>query len=126
MTASVHEPEVRAGDRVLDGAQDEDLAGRGRRGDPGADVDCYAAELVAELLTLACVQARPHLDSEGPHRTTMLQARRTARAGPSPPKGRPAVRHPCASPACSVVSGFPEVNEPRGANDTGRNGQHGG
>ena len=51
-------------DEIAHRARDQDLAGLGRRRDPRADVNGDAAEVVADELALARVDAGPELDAE--------------------------------------------------------------
>src|SRR5882724_10673050 len=62
--ATIHEAQARAGDQILHGAGDEDLAGRGARRHPSPDVDGNAPHIVAHQLALARVQPGPDLDPE--------------------------------------------------------------
>ena len=58
--AAVRKRDTRADDEVLDGARDEHLVRAGERADPRADVDGHAADVVADELALAGVQAGSH------------------------------------------------------------------
>src|SRR5687768_10058057 len=62
--AAWFEREARAGDEILDGARDEDLARPRERGDAGADVDGDAAHGAPRKLHLAGVDAAPELEAE--------------------------------------------------------------
>jgi hypothetical protein len=64
MRAARVELEPGPGDEVLDGARDEDVARVRRAHHPRADVDGDAANVVADELALAGVQARSGLDAE--------------------------------------------------------------
>src|SRR5450755_1596638 len=64
MRAPSVELEPGPGHEVLDGARDEDLARVRRAHHPRADVDGDAADVVADELALAGVQARSGLDAE--------------------------------------------------------------
>ena len=64
MGATLFEVDARAGDQILDGARDEDLAGLGVLDQAGADVDCDPVRLAADELDLAGVQACAKLESE--------------------------------------------------------------
>src|SRR5215218_1085791 len=68
MAAPRLELDVRADDQVLDGAGDEDLAGRGERADPRPDIDGDAGDVLTADLALSGVQTRPHVDPQLPHR----------------------------------------------------------
>ena len=63
VNALVLEGDARTGHEVFDGAGDHDLAGAGRRRHAGAYVHGDAADIVADHLALARVQAGPRLDA---------------------------------------------------------------
>src|SRR5574342_733614 len=64
LNSPLFETDAGARDEVLDGAGDEDFACSGERGDPGADVDGDASDLVADDLALPRVKPRASLDAE--------------------------------------------------------------
>jgi hypothetical protein len=80
--AAVLEAQPGADDEVLDRARHEHLAGRGRLFDACGDVHADAAQVVAEDLALAGVDADPELDAELRRRGV---AQREGRAPRSPP-----------------------------------------
>src|SRR5581483_1112157 len=63
--AAVHEPDLRSGDQVPDGAGDEHFAGGGEGPDAGRDVDRDPADVAVHQLDLAAVHADPHLHALG-------------------------------------------------------------
>src|SRR6185436_8716615 len=70
--AAVGEADPGADDEVLDGVGDEHLARRRERADARADVDREAADVLADRLALARVEAGAQLDAELPHRVAQL------------------------------------------------------
>src|SRR4029453_9521236 len=65
--AAVRKRDTRADDKALAGAGDEPLVRPGECADPRADVDGHAADVVADELALAGVQAGAHIDVERSH-----------------------------------------------------------
>src|SRR5262245_35712054 len=64
MLAAIIKPDTGAGDEILDGSRDENLA-RLRDGcDSRPDVDGDTADLAVHELALTCVKPRPDLESE--------------------------------------------------------------
>src|SRR5439155_6121670 len=61
--AAVVEGDPRAGDEVADGPGDEHLAGRSRRGDPGADMHRDPGQVPVPPAHLARMQAAPNLEA---------------------------------------------------------------
>src|ERR671937_3314684 len=64
MLPTILECDARTTGQLADRARHEHLVRRGSAGHPRPDVDCDPAELGADSLDLAHVQAGPHLDSE--------------------------------------------------------------
>src|SRR5262245_42097891 len=62
--APVLEAELGSRDEVFHRRRDENLTGAGSRTDAVADVDCQAAELVADNLALPGVQSGANLETE--------------------------------------------------------------
>src|SRR3954470_24653569 len=62
--AAVGELEAGTDHELAHGAGDEDFARAGQRAYTGADVDRHAADVVADQLDLAVVDAGPHLEPE--------------------------------------------------------------
>ena len=62
----IPELDTRSNDQILDGSQDEHLAGIGQRADPGCDVHGYAPKVVASNNALASMQSGPQLHPEAP------------------------------------------------------------
>src|SRR5439155_3772851 len=88
--APVLKEDSRAGDEIPDRARDEHLSGSRLRCDPRADVHRDPADLAADELALACVDAGADLETEVPHRVHDL-ARATHRARRPVERGEKAI-----------------------------------
>ena len=74
MRAAIGELEIGPGDKIADGARDQDLIGFGKPRHPRRDMDRDPADIVALDLDLAGMHAAPHIEVERARRVDDARA----------------------------------------------------